>query len=228
MKPDPAIISLFHRGRLSMLRLLVAVVMGIAVAAPAAFADRASESFVQRNADLALISLNDPKLTLAQREKAFADLMARFADLPRISRFVLGRYARAITPAQFNLFRDRFTRYAISVYATQLDQFRGDSIRVTGSIDPRPGESIVASRISRRAGNPLLVRWRVQRYANGEFRIIDVELGGVFLAIQQRSDFEAFLEQAGGKTEALITRLETLSTQLQTEAAARNAGRASR
>lgn len=227
MTSDPIIAPAPYPGRRTVL-CLVAAAAGMTLIAPAAFADRGSEGFVQRNADLALVSLNDPKLTLEQRQKAFADLMARFADLPRISRFVLGRYARNVTPAQFTLFRDRFTRYAIAVYATQLDQFRGDSIRVTGSIDPRPGESIVASRISRRAGGPLLVRWRVQRYSNGEFRIIDVELGGVFLAIQQRSDFEAFLEQAGGKPEALITRLENLTVQLQTEAAARNASKTQR
>ncbi len=220
MTPVPA----DRPGRRSVLRF-VAGLTGLAMLAPSAFADRGSESFVQRNADLALVSLNDPKLTLEQRQKAFAELMARFADLPRISRFVLGRYGRNVSPSQLNLFRDRFTRYAIAVYATQLDQFRGDSIRVTGSIDPRAGESIVTSRISRRAGSPLLVRWRVQRYSNGEFRIIDVELGGVFLAIQQRSDFEAFLEQAGGKPEALITRLETLTAQLQAQAAARDASK---
>lgn len=206
----------------------LALIGAAAATAPLAFADRGAEGFVQRNADLALESLNNPALSLVDRERAFAELMTRFADLSRISRFVLGRYGRSFSPAQYETFRGKFYDYAIAVYATQLDQFRGDSIRVTGSIDPRPGESIVATQVNRRLGQPLSIRWRVLRDANNDFKIIDAELGGVFLAIQQRSDFEAFLEQAHGRPEALIGRLDNLTAQLRAQAAARAARKPAR
>lgn len=191
--------------------------------APAwAYADRGAENFVQRGADEALASLNNRSLSLEARQEAFGQLLGRFADLPRISRFVLGRYARSFTPVQIAAFENKFRQYAIAVYAAQLDQFRGQSIRVIGSVDPRPNDSVVTSQIARRAGPPLTVRWRVRRDGNNQYRVVDAELGGVFLAIQQRSDFEAFLETVSGRPEALIDRLDHSTGMLWQQAQARD------
>lgn len=208
--------------RRRVLSVLLAVLLAFCFAPTSAYADRGAENFVQRGADEALASLNNRSLNLEARQEAFGQLLARFADLPRISRFVLGRYARSFTPVQIAAFEVKFRQYAIAVYAAQLDQFRGQSIRVIGSVDPRPNDSIVTSQLARRAGPPLIVRWRVKRDPiNNQYRVVDAELGGVFLAIQQRSDFEAFLETASGRPEALIERLTHSTGMLWQQAEAR-------
>ena len=89
-----------------------AVGAGASLAAPTpAFAqarNAAAEQFVQREAQDALRTLNDRSLTPAAKKQRFRRFVDTVADVPRITRFVLGKYARSVTPQQFAAFSAAF------------------------------------------------------------------------------------------------------------------------
>ena len=81
-----------------------------------AFADEATESYVNTNANIALSTLNDSDLNAAERREAFQTLMNRFTDMERVSRFVLGKYANRFSDAEMDQYFDAYSRYALATY----------------------------------------------------------------------------------------------------------------
>jgi phospholipid transport system substrate-binding protein len=177
------------------------------LAAPAAAGDERAEAFVTENANEALRILSDDAVPMEQKKAAFRALVEEVADVPRITRFVLGKFARQIDDQDLAAFSDVFRDYAIGEYERRLGDYAGETLVVTGSTDRRPGDSVVHTQV--RGGNqadPLPVNWRVLTAADGDMRVVDVEVYGVWLAINQRDEIVTIIENNRGRVSA-ATRL---------------------
>jgi phospholipid transport system substrate-binding protein len=182
------------------------------LSAPSAMAARntEAEAYVNVHANEALAALAN-RASADQRQAVFTQLMNRFADLPRIATFVLGRYSTqlrgdaALRNEWFAVFQD----YSNAVYEDQLDRYRGNEIRVTGSIERIPGaDVIVRTEVTPRgASRPLPVQWRILR-AGSVWKVVDVSLvlegNEIWLAQQQQRDFLSRLDRSQGDIRALI------------------------
>jgi phospholipid transport system substrate-binding protein len=195
-------------------------------------ADPAAEHYVATNANEALRTLSDRNLTAADRQARFRVLMQRFADVPSISNFVLGANAAAqlrANPALAREWRDVFMDYSVAVYEDQLDQFRGNEVKVTGSLERIPGRDIVVkSTITPRgASQPMPVQWRIVK-RGAEWKVVDVSLvlerNEVWLAQRQQRDFANILG-ARGDVRALITAVRQQTADMRARIAARQNGR---
>lgn len=206
-------------------RALAVALTVCGVAAPAVFApapaaaqaarDAQAEAFINGASQRALAILNNRGLPPAQKAAQFRTFVDQHADVPRITSFVLGKYARTITPAQRTQFNAVFRDYASGVYETRLDEYRGERFQVTGSQVRKPGDVVVVSQVSGgQLREPQTVRWRVIRGAAG-WRVVDVEVLGVWLAITQQQDFVATIDNAGGNINTLINQLRTQIRQQQ-------------
>jgi phospholipid transport system substrate-binding protein len=100
-----------------------------------------AEAFTQRLIDQGvqiLRNTSDPA-----RKPKFREFITQYADVRKTARFTLGNYARTAAPADVDTFVDAFKDYAIAIYETQLDKYKGESLKVVGSIDNKPGDYIV-------------------------------------------------------------------------------------
>lgn len=172
--------------------------------------DPLAEAFVAVQAQKVLSVLADRSLSLAAKEQAFRKLIDQIADVPKISNFVLGKYARTITPAQRAQFNTAFRRYAENVYQSRISEFKGETLRVTGSVARAPGDVVVSTVIQGGPGggrSPIPVSWRVLG-AGDSWKIVDVQIQGVWLAITQQQDFVSTIDNAGGDIGVLIAQLQ--------------------
>lgn len=168
----------------------------------------AAEAFVQEQAQKILTILANPRLPTAEKQRIFHQLVDQVADVPRISTFVLGRYSRLLTPSQRQAFDAAFRTYAEGVYRDRLGDYHGEVLKVTGSVARLPGDVVVNSQVSGgQVAQPLPVAWRVLR-TDGPWKVVDVQVKGVWLAITQQQDFVATLDSHGGDIQALIHQLE--------------------
>ncbi|MDP1557158.1 MAG: ABC transporter substrate-binding protein, partial [Hyphomonas sp.] len=140
-----------------------------------AFADARTEAYVQKNASEVLQSLNNPKLSAAERTSAFSAYMDKFTNLDAVSNFVIGKYSRRFTEAELTRYRKAFREYALAVYEYELDSYRGEAVIVRNSVDRSDTDSIVNTVIKRKDGKDMDVRWRVQG-KEGSYQVIDVAL----------------------------------------------------
>lgn len=197
---------------------------GAVAFAPAAFADKKSESYVATNANSVLKVLNDKSLSDADRRARFSEYMHKFAYVPDIARRVLGAEGRSLSKEEFDRYYKAFEQYAIAVYEVQLDQFRGESISVTGSRDDDKRRSTVRSVIkSSQTGKDIEVFWDVLASQDGaSYRVRDVGLnlnGSVlWLAQDQQAQFEAFLGRNNGDVDKLVARINQMTADLRARA----------
>jgi phospholipid transport system substrate-binding protein len=173
--------------------------------------DQGAEQFVQTQGQRLVSILADKSQSMADRMVAFRAAVNEIADVPRITRFVLGKYARTITPDQMQRFAPVFQGYAQDVYQQRLTDFQADTLTVTGSLVRAPSDVVVRTTITGgNATQPASVSWRV--FGSGaNWKVEDVEASGVWLAITEQADFVSTIDNHGGSIDALISRLEALT-----------------
>ena len=170
--------------------------------------DAGAEAFVQVKGQRVISVLANKGMPDAQKKQIFKQAVDELADVPRITNFVLGKYARTITPDQRARFTPVFRTYAENVYQNRIDDYRGEKLTVTGSVVRKPGDVIVNTTISGgQIKSPLPVSWRV--LGNGQtWKVVDVQFKGVWLAITQQQDFVSTIDNAGGNIDVLINQLQ--------------------
>ncbi len=181
--------------------------------APALAADPA-ETFVSDNIQRGLARLNSKTLTPAAKRDQFEQFLTGLTDLKRIADFTLGQYRRSASPADVAGFESAFQNYAVSVYQFYFSKYSGQTLKVTGSTQRAPTDYIVSTQLidPAKSGQPLEVSFRV-RTDGAKPVVTDISVEGVWLSLQQRDQFVAFLGQNNGNVKLLILHLSELAKQ---------------
>ncbi len=205
----------------------VFALISVVTASAPAHADEAAQQFVAENGALAISILRDDSLTVQDKKHQFRTLVERVVDVPRVTNFVLGQYANVARnraydtqdalDADIEEFSEVFKDYAIGVYEARLGDYGGETFEVMGSTNRREDDFIVHTLVS--GGNqdqPLEVNWRVLE-RGGEFRVVDVEVYDVWLAINQREEIVGIIREAQGDIDAATRALAELVTKREGE-----------
>src|SRR5262245_10219473 len=203
--------------------IIAAWAMLIASELKAAPAGNPAESFVQQNIDKGYAILNSTTVSDQQRRAQFRDFMLSLTDSRRIGMFTLGPYANTASKDDIESFIDAFSEYAVAIYESRLSKYKGQTLRVTGSMQRAPDDIVVTTEVVDPAmpnSQPLRAAFRVRKTSDGRPIVTDIQIEGVWLALSQRSDFTGFLQQHNGRVADLTSDLQR-QTQL-----LRNASRA--
>ncbi len=132
---------------------------------------------------------------LEKRAALLRGLVRRGFNLELISQFVLGRFWHRATAEQRAEFQELFTEYLVNSYARQLGSYRAETLTIVGSHPVGRKDVLVETSVEgvEGAANPV---WRV-RAEDGEYKIIDVSIAGVSLALTQRREFAAVINRQG-------------------------------
>jgi phospholipid transport system substrate-binding protein len=167
-----------------------------------------AEQFVQSQAQRALNILSQHHNDVATEKRLFQAFVDQVADVPRITYFVLGKYSRTVSSGQRQEFATVFREYASNVYESRLNQYHGETLKVTGSTARNPTDIVVQSQVSGgKLDQPVGVAWRVIAEGGG-WKVVDVQVDGVWLAITQQQDFVSTIDNAGGNVQVLIDQLK--------------------
>ncbi len=185
-------------------------------ASSAATPTEGASQFVKWLAEQAIAALRAPGMSLEQRETVFRNLLRQGFDLPFLGRFVLGRHWRTATPEQRNDFQQVFEEYILSTYSYRLGGYAGESFTVLSARAAGSKDAMVSTRIARPSGPPVKADWRPSgppvkadwrvRVINGQYKIIDIMVEGVSMAVTQRCEFASVIKRNG--FEGLLTALQ--------------------
>jgi phospholipid transport system substrate-binding protein len=140
--------------------------------------------------------------SLDQKEAYFRQMLSQDADLEGISRFVLGPSWRVASPEQRQEFENLLQDYIMRADGPKLVQYSGGTFRVTGSRTD-PAGVIVTSQITSPQGQPIEMDWQLG-IADGRYKIEDLTIDGVSVALTRRSQIQTMMEQAGGQVGTLL------------------------
>ncbi|HEY0266132.1 MAG TPA: ABC transporter substrate-binding protein [Rhizomicrobium sp.] len=192
-----------HRRRL----LLAAGVLFTSSAFPA-FAANPAEDFVGGNIQAGFNILNDASLGVAQRRAHFAAFVLGLTDVKRVALFLLGRYAATAAPADIDAYVAAYQDYVLATYQSYFGRYAGQSLRVLDSRERAPGDFVVRTNMVGNA-QPIEIDFRV-RTDGAKPVLVDLGVGGVWLAVAQRDEFGAVLSQNNGDIKVLTAHLRSL------------------
>lgn len=175
-----------------------------AAAAPASDADRdAAKAAVDATVDSVMAVLNDEAMPIGQKRTAIEAIAYERFDFTTISKLVLARNWRRMTPAQRQEFEQEFRRHLSVTYGDSLDRYGDETVEITDSRAERNGDVTVRSRILG-TEEPLSVDYRMRSH-NGSWYVIDLIVEGVSLLSNFRSQTQEIISAEG--PEGLIQKL---------------------
>jgi phospholipid transport system substrate-binding protein len=182
---------------------------------PAAAAQNVAESFVDENIHKGLDILRDKKLSTVQRRDQFETLLLGLVDVRRIALFTLGQYRRTAPPEDVEAFVGAFKNYATAAYQSYFAKYTNQTLKVMGSTQRAPTDYIVQTQLIDPTSNqqPAEVDFRV-RTDTGKPVLVDVAYQGIWLSLEERDQFVAFLGQNNGNVRTLIAHLSELAVNL--------------
>jgi len=189
--------------------LVLVASLGLAAATGRAAANtEAATTFVSDLLSKALQSLADKSLTDEQREKQFRTMLDAKFDMPRISRFVLGRYWTTASEQERQNFQKLFEDYVVRAYSARFSQYSGEQVKVTGARPESDTVTLVTSQIIRPNGAPpAKIDWRVRKQDN-DLKVVDIDVEGVSMLVTQREEFGSVIQRSGGTVAALNKTLQ--------------------
>ncbi|MBS0279463.1 MAG: ABC transporter substrate-binding protein, partial [Proteobacteria bacterium] len=164
-------------------RLFASAAFALALGLSAAQAATPAETYIGDNVQKGLAILNNPSLSVADKQAQFQSFLESLTDIHRIAVFTLGPAAVSAPPADVDAFVQAFRGYAAAVYQEQLAHYSGQTLKVTGSIQHAPGDVIVQTVVQdpNEPGRGDEVDFRVAD-TNGKMQVIDASVSGVWLA----------------------------------------------
>ena len=147
-----------------------------------------------------LENLTKDELTDAQLRADFGDLYDEAFDHMQVARFSLGRYNRTATKEQVDEFMRLFREFLVANYALRFRQYGGEIVILETYRTEGANIFIVDSRFRQDGADEFItVGWRVGWVRTQQhYKIYDMTIAGVSLAITLRSEVTSLIKNEGG------------------------------
>tara|TARA_B100000678_G_scaffold256316_1_gene234551 strand:+ start:3138 stop:3695 length:558 start_codon:yes stop_codon:yes gene_type:complete len=134
-----------------------------------------------------------------------ANQLLDFVAVDEVGRFALGANARRASEEDLAAYQDAFEDYLVEQLQMHLGDLQGVEFQITGSVERAEDDVVIETEA---VGNSEYsdINWRVKKI-DGQWKVIDVEAMGLWLAIEQRAQFDAKLGANGNDVGALAEEL---------------------
>ena len=178
-------------------------------------ADEAS-AFIVQLGQQATATMTNRALSSADRVQRFGVIVDQDFDVPKIAQFVLGRYWQTATSTERDDFTTVFRGYMIQIYSDNFANYRSDTFRVIDERATSDTTTAIRTAITEIVtGQPMAIEWRVMKKPEG-YKVYDLNVGGVSLALAQQQEFVAAIQRNGGRVSILIKMVRSKLTQMET------------
>ncbi|MEQ1865156.1 MAG: ABC transporter substrate-binding protein [Micropepsaceae bacterium] len=195
---------------------VAAVGFVFALGAAPVSADEGARAFTQSLIDRGFAILREAGADKATRVRRFDDFIGGHLDARKTALFTLGQYRRGAPDGVVEPFVAAFTDYSTAIYGTHLVDYSQANLRVTGETTNKPGDVTVMT-LAEGGGlrEPLRIAFRLTG-AGGAYKIVDVQVEGIWLSVEQRDQFASVLAQNNGDISSLTASLRDRATRLRT------------
>lgn len=174
------------------------------------YAANSSVAFVNHLTDDIITNVLQSNDTQEQKFTRFKTAFEKALDMKSIGQFVLGVYWRKASAEERQAFLDAFIDFTTKTWADRFDLYTGQKIVFSGTRNAEGKNQLyVDSTIENNP--PVQVIWRLKQTKSGDFKIIDIIVEGVSMAMSYRNEYSAFLQKNGGKLPVLTKELEQKS-----------------
>ena len=190
---------------------VLCLVPGLALAQGAT---RSAADTINTFAQEGIVQILEAKITQAEKAERFRTLFNKDFDIPAIARFVLGRNWRTAKPEEQEQFLKVFEDVIVYTWPRRFSEYNGQTLKVSDTAPDGDDGSVVNSRIvGNNANQSFGVAWRMRLRPGEGWRVVDVIVDGVSMAITYRQEYASIIAQQGGMP-GLIGQLQTRAKDL--------------
>ncbi len=121
-----------------------------------------------------------------------------YSDFPRMTRMAVGPQWRNATPEQKEEIQTLFRKLLIAVYSGALKEAADYSMQLgRNNINPNEKVVIVRTKLTASQREPIQLDYRLLKNKNNEWKVFDVNVGGVWLVENYRSQFASVISNGG-------------------------------
>ena len=190
------------------MKKIFALILGFLFIPLMAKAENPAIEFVNDLADKVINTVLTADVSRDEKLSRFRAEFTEALDLKNIGQFVLGIYWRKATPEEKDSFLNAFMDFTTKTWADRFDMYQGQKIVFTGVRNAERNQLYVDSTIQNNP--PVEVIWRLKQKDN-TYRIIDIIVEGVSMAMSYRNEYSAYLQNHGGSVQALADELKQKS-----------------
>ncbi len=155
--------------------------------------DKPSVVFVKNLTDEVITNVLKSKDTQQQKTERFEKYFLKALDTQNIGKFVLGRYVRTTSKEDQQAFIKAFTDMALKSWADKFNLYTGQQLTFQGERPAEGKNQVYVDSLIQNDPNPVQVIWRL-REKNGEYKIVDIIVEGVSMALSYRNEYTAYLQ----------------------------------
>ena len=157
----------------------------------------------------------DRSIDTTTRRQKFMQLVETGFDLPWIAKFVVGRPWRTATTNQQKEYLELFKNLVELTYSKRFIEYAQQKILVSGYKLGKRKFIFVKSKLTdpKKPKGDINVVWRLVPKGNS-FKIVDVVIAGISMAITQRNEYSAVIRRNNGRFDALLDAMRTQITKL--------------
>ena len=164
--------------------------------------------FVNKLTDDVITNVLASPAPMTEKLTLFREKFQSALDLKYIGQFVLGVYWRTADQAQRDAFLKAFMDFTTKSWADKFNMYTGQKIVFQGSQKAQKGQVFVISTVQNNP--PADVKWRL-REKDGQYKIVDIIVEGVSMAMSYRNEYAAFLQSNNGDLNKLTQTLNEKS-----------------
>ena len=142
--------------------------------------------------------------------KEISDAFGPIVDFKRISRNVMGKYAKDATPKQLEDFSEVFENSLLDTYASTLVEFKDEKINVLPPTGPNNSKTKARVNIEIVTSSSTYPgRYSMYLDKNNDWKIINIEINGMNLGKIFRNQFYSLMEKNNGDINLAIEKWVT-------------------
>lgn len=185
-----------------------ALALGLAVLVAPARADLPPDALVKQiSSEVIDAAKADKAIQAGDIQKIIALVDAKVmpsVNFEVMTRSAVGPQWRSATPEQRGRLQGEFKTLLVRVYSGALTQLKDQTVEITKTLPVQGSTQIVVQSEVRGKGEPIKLDYRMDKF-DAAWKIIDVNVGGIWLVQSYRSQFAPVLGNGG--VDALINRL---------------------
>ena len=140
-----------------------------------------------------------------------ASVIRNSLSIDAIAKTIAGRSWSGASGKQKREFMDALLHATIATMSSRLKERRNIHVDVGGVRSTAKGDTLVSTRVTKRAGRVVRIDWRLRRCATG-LCVVDLIVDGGSMAIQLRDQATPILSANGGGIAVLTQRLRSRPT----------------
>ena len=168
----------------------------------------AAKQYLNSISDSAFDFLQSDSKSLTERAKDLKKLILNEVNMNDVAPFLLGRYQRKATPEQLQEFSDLVVDYMVLSYVKQLAQYSAKQFEITDAIGQNDAFIVTTLITPNGDASPFKIQWMVKTNNDGEFKIIDILVGGLSMVVTQRDEFVSVIKRKKGDISKFLALLE--------------------